>query len=270
MKKKIRNILSVLLAAVFLFSAGMMIRQQIQYREIAAANGEAAQAAGIQGNETAQDVDTQEGETSQTDSSPQDPLPEEAAHLAGVNLEALREINGDIVGWIEIPGTEISHPLLQGQDNQFYLTHNWKKEESAGGSLFLEVTGSRSLTDFNTIVYGHRMRNETMFGSLKYYEEPDFWREHPSVYIVLEDAVYRYDIFSAQKAGIKEMVYRLDIEEKGLEEELISWCVENSVIDTGIVPAPEDRIVTLSTCTGSGYSRRWIVQGVLAQIYDRE
>lgn len=260
MKKKTRDVLSVLFAAVFLFSAGMMIRQQVQYHEIVIDSGEAAQVAGIQKGEKPR----------QPVHSPQNPLPEEAAHLAGVNLDALREINGDIVGWIEIPGTDISYPLLQGQDNQFYLIHNWKKEESAGGSVFLEITSSRSLTDFNTIVYAHRMRNETMFGTLKYYEEPDFWREHPSVYIVLEDAVCRYDIFSAQKAGLREIVYRLDIEEKGLEEEFIRWCVENSVIDTGLVPEAEDRILTLSTCTGGGYAKRWIVQGVLAQIYDRE
>lgn len=260
MKKKIRDVLSFLFAAVFLFSAGMMIRQQIQYREIVADSGEALQAAGIQGEDAPR----------QSVSSPKNPLPEEAAYLAGVDLDALREINGDIVGWIAIPGTEISYPLLQGRDNQYYLTHNWKKEESTGGSVFLEITSSRSLTDFNTIVYGHRMRNETMFGALKYYEEPDFWREHPSVYIVLEGAIYRYDIFSAQKAGIREIVYRLDIEEKGLEEEFIGYCVENSVIDTGLVPAAGDRILTLSTCTGNGYTRRLIVQGVLAQVYDRE
>lgn len=97
-------------------------------------------------------------------------IPEATAALMDIDLEALRSVNEDVVGWIEIPGTELSSPLMQGTDNQYYLSHNWKGEKSGGGSVFLESVNSQDLTDFHTIAYAHRMRNDTMFGTLKYYK----------------------------------------------------------------------------------------------------
>ena len=106
-----------------------------------------------------------------------------------------------------------------------------------------------------------------MFGTLKYYKEPDFWQAHPDFYVVVDDGIYHYDVFSAQEVNVKGIVYRLDIEENHLEEEFLQYCVENSVIDTGLTPEASDRILTLSTCTGSGHATRWVIHGVLREIY---
>ena len=198
---------------------------------------------------------------------PSEALPEEAADLADIDLGALRAANEDVAGWIKIPGTALSYPLMQGTDNQFYLSHNWKGEASRGGSVFLEATSSPELTDLHTIVYGHRMRNGSMFATLKYYKTLDFWQEHPRVYIVLDDGVYRYDIFAAREAAVGGPVYRLDLEERGLGDAFIQDCIDGSVIDTGILPDTGDRLLTLSTCTGTGYATRWVVHAVLAQVY---
>lgn len=198
----------------------------------------------------------------------EEPLPEEAARLAGLDLAALQAVNEDIVGWIEIPGTELSYPLVQGSDNRFYLSHNWKKEASSAGSVFLEQTNSRDLSGYHLIAYAHRMRSDAMFGTLKYYADPDFCRQHPSIYLVDRSAVRRYDIFAVHKAGVKGLVYRLDLEESGLEEEFIRDCLEASVIDTGVIPEAGAQVLTLSTCTERGYSSRWVVQGVLAAQYE--
>lgn len=272
-KEKVRIILTTLLAAVFLISAGMMIRQQIQYQKIAADSDEAAQIAGLQKGAASQrsasslPVPAAEPEEPEL---PPEPLPEEALDLNGIDLEALRAVNEDVVGWIAIPGTTLSYPLMQGEDNQYYLSHSWKRESVAGGSVFLESTNNRDLTDYHTIAFAHRMRNDTMFGTIKYYKKLDFWQEHPRIYVVLDDTIYRYDIFSAQEANVKGIVYRLDIEENHLEEEFLQYCIENSVIDTGLIPEVSDRILTLSTCTGNGYVNRWVIHGALAQEYSRE
>ncbi len=262
--KKGRMLLMLLLGLVFLFSAGMVVRQQMQYRQIADDSAEAAEVAGLKErppsrpSEPPAPPDSPGPETPE----PSEPLPDEAAALAEIDLEALRAVNEDVVGWIAIPGTKLSYPLVQGTDNQYYLSRNWKKEPAGGGSVFLESTNSGDLSDFHTIVYAHRMRNDTMFGTLKYYEDEDFWREHPSVYVVRDGGVYRYDIFSAQEAGVKEIVYRLDMEESHLEEEFLRYCMENSVIDTGLAPEAGGRILTLSTCTGNGHATRWVVHAV--------
>lgn len=272
-EKTRRALLSAVLAAVLLIGGGVLLRQYLQYRRMAADDADASQAAGLpERSETPQPAAPIQPEPTDAPEGPEEPpepLPEEAAALAEVDLEALRAVNEDVVGWIEIPGTELSYPLVQGEDNRFYLDHNWKKEASGGGSVFLESTNSGDLSDYHTLAYAHRMRNGSMFGVLKYYKDQDFWQEHPRIYVVLEDGVYRYDIFAAQEADVKGVVYRLDIEASGLEEEFLQYCIEGSVIDTGVTPEVGERILTLSTCTGNGYDTRWVVHGVLAQIYER-
>lgn len=270
-ERKRRHALMALLTLVLLVSAGMMLRQHLEYRKIAADSAEAAQVAGLPERSTqpSAPVQTEPGVSPEPEEPPE-PLPEEAAALADIDLEALQAVNEDVVGWIEIPGTGLSYPLMQGADNQYYLSHNWKKETSSGGSVFLESTSSRDLTDIHTIVYAHRMRNDTMFGTLKYYKDLDFWQEHPRIYVVTADGVYRYDIFAAQEASVTGIVYRLDIEESSLEEEFLRYCIEGSEIDTGITPEAGGRILTLSTCTGNDHANRWVVHAVLRYIWTAE
>lgn len=198
------------------------------------------------------------------------PVPEEVRALAAIDLPALREVNPDVSGWIEIPGTDLSYPVLCGADNQYYLSRTWTGEANSGGSIFLESTNRRDLSDFHTIVYGHRMRDGSMFGSLKNYRDQTYWQEHPAVYMASDCGVYCYDIFSAQEVSVTGLVYRLDLETSGLEEDFIKTCFEGSSLDTGIVPSAEDRILTLSTCTGRGYATRWVVHAVLTGCIDRQ
>ena len=101
-----------------------------------------------------------------------------------------------------------------------------------------------------------------MFGCLKYYNDVDFWRENPSVYLSNEAGTWRYDIYAAYEVELTAAAYRLDF--SGTEDRLdfIRDGLERSAIDTGIMPAPEDTIITLSTCSGRGSDTRWVVQAV--------
>ena len=197
-----------------------------------------------------------------------DPRDPHAAALAGIDLAALREKNPDVAGWIEIPDTAISYPLIQGEDNDEYLRRTWLGEKASMGSIFIECANSRDMDDFHTIIYGHRMRDGTMFADLGKYQEADFWREHPSVYLVLDGGVRRYDIFAAYETGTRSLVYRLDLD--GREEELIQFGLDSSALETDVVPAADEKIITLSTCTGNGYSSRWVVQAVLREVVSAE
>ena len=183
--------------------------------------------------------------------------------FASMDLDALREVNDDIIGWISIPYTQVSYPLLQGEDNDYYLNRTWKEVYNSVGSIFLECKNASDFSDFNTIIYGHRMRNGSMFGELKYYKDIEFWKEHPSIYIVNDDGVHRYDIFAAHEVGVQTITYGLGNTKQETKEKFIDFALAGSVIDTGVVPTVDDKVVTLSTCTGNGYSTRWVVQGVL-------
>lgn len=183
--------------------------------------------------------------------------------LRNMDFTALREVNSDVLGWIMIPGTVVSYPLLQGSDNQYYLKHTWKKWTSAVGAIFLECKNSRDLSDFNSVVYGHRMNNGSMFASLKHYKKQSYWAAHPCVYITNDSGSHKYEIFAAYEVSTAGTTYQIGFSGDTSKQAFIDYCLDQSVIDTGITPAVYDQILTLSTCTGNGHATRWVVQAVL-------
>lgn len=180
-----------------------------------------------------------------------------------VNLESLKDVNNDVTGWILIPDTQISYPLVQGEDNDYYLKNTWDKERNNVGAVFMDYRNNPELEDFNTLIYGHRMRDNSMFGILKYYVEQEFWEKHPRIYLADEGGTHCYDIFAAYEVSTDGITYKLNFNDEEEKQNYIDECVEASVIETGVVPTVKDEILTLSTCTANGKPNRWIVQGVI-------
>lgn len=183
--------------------------------------------------------------------------------LKHLNLRDLRAVNPQVAGWIYIPDTKVNYPILHGEDNDYYLTHTWEGNSNACGSIFLEAMNSARFTDFNTIIYGHNMKNGSMFSTLHDYVDLSFWEQHPYVYLVTDEGVVRYEIFSSYDAGVNSQAYGLSFHKVQTREEFIQAAVENSDIDVGIVPEVTDRILTLSTCTGWSYRERRVVHAYL-------
>lgn len=183
-----------------------------------------------------------------------------AACLLEMDLDALREVNSEIIGWIIVPGTEINYPLLQTGSNETYLHTTWDGTWSSVGSIFMEKTCSADPEEnYNTILYGHRMRDGSMFAGLKDYWNADFRDAHPYVYLRTGDTVRRYEIFSAYQAKLNDVCYYLDYPTEAIRAKLPSYGVSRSYFDCGLRPTTEDSYLTLSTCTGNGHSRRWVV-----------
>ena len=179
---------------------------------------------------------------------------------------ALRQTNPDVLGWITIPDTVISYPLMKAADNQEYLYQTWDGKYSKYGSIFLECRNSHDLSDFNTLIYGHNMLTDDMFGTLLDYGQQSHFESHPSIYVVTDAGVRRYDVFSAYEAQVISDTYRLIFEDNARKEAALELYTGASVLDTGIVPEADDVILTLSTCTGRGTADlRFVVQAVLAE-----
>lgn len=187
--------------------------------------------------------------------------------LKNTDLASLRKVNKDVIGWFYILGTDISYPLLHPKDNNDYIRSSWKNAAtySRAGTIFMEARNSGDFSDFNTIIYGHRMRDETMFGKLKYYNDKSYWRKHPSVYILTEEGVTRYDIYAAYEISTEGKTFTISFADDAAKQEYIDFTLESSILDTGIVPNVNDQLLTLSTCSGNGYSTRWIIQAVKAR-----
>lgn len=192
------------------------------------------------------------------------PLLEDAcAFFADCNFEDLLSINDEIIGWIAIPGTNINYPICQHSDNQYYLEHTSQKESNLVGAIFADYRIEEPFKEYNTILYGHRLLNQTMFSALKTYVEKNAWQECPYIYIATPDTIYVYEIFTAFQGDPDGISYDVGIHTNKKKQQFIDYALSNALYDTGITPTLEDSILTLSTCTGNGHDKRMIVQGML-------
>ncbi len=197
-------------------------------------------------------------------------IEETAAFLLELDLEILRQTNEDVLGWIYIPDTPIDYPLMRARDNQEYLNRAWDGTDNRFGSIFMECRNSHDFSDFNTLIYGHNMRTEHMFGSLREYESQEYSDAHPLIYIVTDEQVARYEVFAAYEAPVVSDTYRLIFEDDARKQSALDFYLESSVIESDLIPTVDDRILTLSTCMGIGtYETRWVVQAILTGEFSR-
>lgn len=256
MKKILYRAAVLVLTLTLLGSGGYLIWKQIDYSKGAADYAEAVKQAAVPPLRPVPLPAPGEPDP------PPDPNP---GLLAEADLEALRETNSDVVAWIAIPGTTVSYPVVQCGNNQYYLNHTWQKQRSAVGAIFMEYTCPSDFSGFNITLYGHRMNNDSMFGILHSYREEDFWREHPTVYLATDSGVRAYDVYAAFEVSVRDIIYRLDVEENGWQQDFIDFGLAHSVLDAGVTPSPDGQILTLSTCTGRSHNTRWVVQAVLQE-----
>ena len=261
--RKGRRLLAAALAAVLAISAGWLAayrRDVVLERQAQEAARDVLMSAGEISHEP--EIPLAPGPAEETPPAEQAPLEDAALYLWEADLAALREINPDVTGWISIPGTQVDYPIVQAADNRYYLSRTWQKQKNAAGSIFLEQTASPDFGDFNTIVYGHNMKSGSMFGSLRKYRTQSHYEANPCIYIADDSGIRRYEIFAAFEAEVTGYTYRLDLNTPEKREEFLRYGLARSVLETELSPGPEDRILTLSTCTG-GEDVRWVVQGVL-------
>ena len=128
--------------------------------------------------------------------------PEEVAEqgFLQVDFNKLEEINPDVIAWIEIPGLEISYPVVQGRDNDYYLHHLITGENHKSGSIFMDFHNQEDLSDRNSIIYGHNMKDGSMFGTLDQYQSQALYRNYPYFYMYVTGYIYEYQIFSCYAA----------------------------------------------------------------------
>lgn len=281
MKSPLKTVLMIALSAVFLFSCVQLARQFLSWCQ--AENSQNSALDAVLGTEAPQinqppteppverpTEPVTEPPTEAPTEPPTEPMDDTTRMLLDMDLEALRATNPDVLGWICIPDTVISYPLMKAKDNEQYLYHTWEGKYSKYGSIFLECRNSHDFSDFNTLVYGHNMLTQDMFGTLSDYKDQSFYESHPSVYILLDDGVRRYDVFSCYDADVVSNTYRLVFEDDARKQESLDLYTSKSLLQTDLVPRVTDQILTLSTCTGRGTADlRFVVQAILAQKTER-
>lgn len=199
------------------------------------------------------------------------PVPEtEAEQLVDnpIDFQSLKAENNDIYAWIYVPNTKVNMPILQrvGDDN-YYLNHDQDGNDSVAGAIFTQSMNSTDFTDPVTVIYGHNMKNDGMFASLHYFEDPDFFNENDTFYIYTQDKILTYTIVSAYKYDNRHIMNSFDFSDPQVRQSYFDFVTnpESMVVNKrdGIQLNEDSKIVQLSTCIGDDNSR-YLVTGVLS------
>lgn len=175
------------------------------------------------------------------------------------DLNELKAINSEVLGWIQIDGTNIDYPFAQATDNEKYIRQTIYGTANAAGSIFVDCNVQNPFYTENTIIYGHNQRNKQMFHDLVNYEEADYLQEHSVIMIYLENETRIYQIFSCYITQNVSITYDCNYSSEGEYQNYLDQITAWSLYDTGISVSTSDEIITLSTCTNDWEDRRFIV-----------
>lgn len=179
----------------------------------------------------------------------------------------LQEINPDIIAWIVVPGTKIDYPVLACHQWNEYLHKDYEGKDSKPGSIFVQPETARVFSDFHTIIYGHNMRNRSMFGSLHEFEDKTFFKKHTKIVVFQPGRAIRYRIFAAGGSHDGSETYRTEYKDRKAKEDWIRMIRSESYVKTETKVTADDGILTLSTCANGGArSSRYTVHGVRKEV----
>ncbi|MBE6114939.1 MAG: class B sortase [Erysipelotrichaceae bacterium] len=194
----------------------------------------------------------------------EDPVAEKPQEeIVGINFTALKDINEDIFAWIEVPNTNISYPILQSYNNDYYLNRLMNRKWNPSGSIYLDYRNSQDFNDIHSIIYGHHMKNGTMFAALIGYKKQEFYDQNPYFYLITPTTKYTVSIFSAYSLMPTEDAWKRSFESDTEFENWIADTVKDSLFIPNSIPTSKDRIVTLSTCDYNYDDERFIVVGYI-------
>lgn len=241
MKKWIRKILLVVCIVVFCFSAYQLFSIYMKYKKVDDANKALHKNVVVE-------VDDE----------------------LNVDFAKLKEMNADTIAWFDVENYDASYVIMQSEDNDFYLRRNFDKEYSFAGTLFMDYLNHSDFSDFNTILYGHNMRNGSMFGWLKNYKNQEFYNEHPYIDIYIEGKKLRYQVFSVKQVAVASTnTYYIEQGSDELKQAMIDEWMNTSLYSTGVEVGVDDKILTLSTCVESlDDNYRWVVNAKLIETSD--
>ena len=190
-----------------------------------------------------------------------------------VDFKSLAAQYPDIYAWIYIPGTNINYPILQREGNdEYYLNHTYDGRQRVEGAIFTDSEyNKKDFKDANTVIYGHNMKNGSMFQNLHKYKNKQFFQEHTELYIYQEGRILRYRIFAAYVYDSRHLMMSFDFENPFEFDAYLNSVLTkkdmSSNIDTTVSVTSDDYIITLSTCNNNP-AQRYLVQAVLLSIQE--
>lgn len=294
-KKKNKKGVSILLILVIIICVGVLgfsaykiltvqsnYRQaQNEYEELRGYTHTSAEAAYPEGESDATAQNSAQGNSTTEDSSASDSSAsadkEDAKSTHGskvsskkhlqapitIDHEELSAINSDYIGWLYIGALDISYPIMRGEDDEYYLHHTFDGSYLFAGSLFINSTSGRDFSDPHTLIYGHNMKDGSMFGTLRRLMDQGLYSEDPYFWVLTPEGDYRYKMFAMYTCQDMSETYTLFSGHGEIVKDYITAMKALSYVDLGEIEYDEDsKVVTLSTCVQAEGSDRFVVQGI--------
>jgi sortase B len=174
--------------------------------------------------------------------------------------EALLNINNDYKFWLNISNSNIDYPVVKGIDNDFYLNHSFDKEKSISGTLFIDYQNNID-SDKNIVIYGHHMKNNTMFNNLNFFKEEDFFNNN-DITIIKNGEVYKYDVFSVYILPENEASFNMSFSDETDYLNYMDELSDKSYFKKEVKFDPSKEMITLVTCSYEYDGARTIVHAI--------
>ena len=264
MKVHIRTIVIVIAAAIFAFSGYKIISNLSERKEAENAYADIASQA-VSVVTPAAESNTGSGATPSAETSSEVDINNPPI---SVNFEMLKKQNSNVAGWLYCAGTPINYPVVRCDDSadySYYESHTFSGKKNSSGSIFTDYRNTDLFNDYNSILYGHSMKNGTMFAYMLRYTNQDFYNSHKYLWLLTETDIYRVDIIGAINVDDNAEEYVIPKNKAELDT-LISAFVSGSPFRSDVNIASVEKTIMFSTCAYNGEERRIIVLGSLMKI----
>ncbi len=193
---------------------------------------------------------------------------QEQSYTSPVDFEGMWKVNPDVYAWITVPGTVIDYPVLQHPtDNTYYLNYNIDGSYGYPGCIYTETMNAKDFSDNNTVIYGHNMKNGTMFSDLHKFEDSAFFEKNDRIIIYMPEQELEYTIFAAYVYDDRHLLYSFNFADRAVYANYLETVQNmrdmNANIREDITVTAENKIITLVTCIGDQPEKRLLVQAVL-------
>lgn len=178
-----------------------------------------------------------------------------------VDFNKLKEINSNINAWIYMEDSIINYPIVKGNDNSFYLNHSIDGKYNPNGSLFIDYRNKDNFEDMVTYIYGHHMKNNTMFGNLELFKEQNYYDNHKEMYLFTKEENYILELFAGFTTADGSEIYNYINSDSN--KKLVDYAKSKSNFITNIEISNKDKVVVLSTCSYDYENARYVLLGIL-------
>lgn len=193
-----------------------------------------------------------------------------------IDFEGLWEVNPEIYAWLRVPDTNIDYPVLQHMedDQSYYLTRDIYGKSNQAGSIYTEYYNSKDFQEPNTVLYGHNMKNGSMFHNVRYFADREYFDGHEELYIYLPGKILKYQIIACYEYDDRHLLGSFDFHDEAVFaeylEEIMNPRSMYAMIREGVELTTEDKLVTLSTCVANKPNNRRLLQAVLVEEIEAE